>query len=94
LAEAERHNDQGRKEGAQIEMERLTTEICHAVGLGGKRRKTYDDADKVRKNVSNAINRAITSIRAHHPAFADHLHIHIKRGVFFCYSGDGLSWEF
>jgi hypothetical protein len=94
LADADRNQDQAQKELAQSEMEILESQVNAALGLGGRHRNDADDSERVRKNVSNAITRSIESIREHHPALADHLDLHVKRGSFLCYSGVGLSWEF
>jgi hypothetical protein len=94
LAQAERYNDQAQKELAQSEMDLLTEQIGSAYGLGGRRRHAQDDSERVRKNVSNAISRAIESIREHHSPLGDHLDVHINCGSFASYSGDGVPWEF
>jgi len=93
LAEAERNNDQGRKEGLRAELEQLADEMLAARGLGGRSRKSHDDREKLRKSVSMAIGRSIRAIRKHHPALADHLQRHVDRGHILSYSGD-LPWEF
>jgi hypothetical protein len=94
IAEAERFNDEAQKQLAQAEMNQLVEQISSAHGLGGRPRKDQDDAERVRKSVSNAISRAIQSIRRHHPELADHLQVHIKCGYFICYTPDEVPWEF
>jgi hypothetical protein len=93
LAEAEKNNDTGGQEAAQLELERLTDEILSGRGLSGRRRNAQDDSDRIRKSVSMAIARAVGIIREHAPALADHLDRHMQRGYFASYSGN-LFWEF
>jgi hypothetical protein len=94
LAEAQLYHDLGRKEDIQAELERLAEQIVTATGLGGRHRNTQDDAEKIRKGVANAIQRAIVAIKEHDPVLADHLKLRIKRGLFVTYQGDGLEWQF
>jgi len=93
VAKAERNEDIAGKEGAEEEIGQIEEEIAKAFGIGGRRRSAGDDAERVRKGVSNAINRAIDAIREHHSKLADHLDTHLKRGMFCCYRGDGVDWE-
>ena len=93
LAEAEKNNDTGGQEAAQLELERLTEEILAGRGLSGRRRNAQDDSDRIRKAVSNAIGRAVDMIRKHAPPLADHLDRHLRRGHFTSYSGN-ISWNF
>ena len=94
LAEAERFHDDSRKEAAQVELEHLTEHLLSARGLGGRRRNTHDDAEKIRKGVGNAITRALNSIRKHHPALTHHLKRSIDLGLMIVYQGDGIDWQF
>jgi hypothetical protein len=93
LAEAEKNNDRGGQEAAQLELERLTDEILAGRGLSGRRRNAQDDSDRIRKSVSNAIGRAVDMIREHAPPLAHHLDRHLRRGHFASYSGN-IFWEF
>lgn len=93
LSEAERNGDQGRKESIQEEQEALNQQINQAFGLGGHRRSLSNDAEKLRKGVSNAIKRAIEAIRKHHPALADHFERYIERGFSVRYCSDGVDWQ-
>jgi hypothetical protein len=94
LSEAERNCDQAQKERLMTEKERFEDEIQSAVGLGGGLREAHDDTEKARKSVSNAISRAIASIREYHPTAADHLQMRINCGVFIDYAPDESAWEF
>jgi hypothetical protein len=94
LDQAERNNDQGNKEAAQAELDQLQEQVSSAVGLGGRPRHAHDDADKIRKSVRIAIERAIKSIRKHHPALAEYLKVRIQCGTFLRYQGDGIDWQF
>ena len=94
LTEADRNQDQGRKEAAQEEKHQLEEQLMSATGLGGRRRKAHDDLERVRKGVSISINRAIAKIREHHIALAEHLKLQTKLGSFVCYRSDGKPWQF
>lgn len=93
LAEAEKNNDTGGQEAAQLELERLTEEILAGRGLSGRRRNAQDDSERIRKSISMAIARAVGIIREHIPALADHLDRNLQRGYFCHYSGN-IFWEF
>jgi non-specific serine/threonine protein kinase len=94
LDEAERNHDQGRKEAAETELDQLHEQVFSAAGLGGRNRNAHDDAEKIRKGVGIAIERAIASIQKYHPALADYLKLRIKRGRFLMFQGDGIDWQF
>ena len=72
LVEAEDRNDLGRIAQLQSEMDAFGTELARATGLGGKKREKTD-AERVRKNVSMAVTRAIDSIRDEHARLGQHL---------------------
>ncbi len=92
LDEAETKNDLGRIAQLQAEMEAFELEIARATGLGGtKREKT--DAERVRKNVSMAVSRAIDSIRDEHAGLGRHLQNSISPGLTFRYDPeDKVGW--
>ena len=94
IGDAERDNDLGRKETLENEQEQIKSQLRSATGLGGRRRRSNDDAEKVRKAVSNAISRAITAVRKHHRPLADHLQRFIDCGQQLYYTGDGTPWNF
>lgn len=93
LAEAEKNNDSGRCESIRMELEELADQILAGQGLAGRRRRSQDDRDRIRKSVSMAIERAIGTIRKHAPALGEHLDKHIHRGYFLSYSGS-IPWKF
>jgi hypothetical protein len=93
LAEAERYNDSGRCESIRSELGLLADQILAAQGLSGRPRQSHDDRDRIRKSLSMAIDRAISTIRKYAPALAEHLDKHIHRGYFLSYSGS-IPWKF
>jgi hypothetical protein len=93
LAEAEKNNDSGRCESIRMELEELADQILAGQGLAGRRRRSQDDRDRIRKSVSMAIERAIGTIGKHAPALGEHLDKHIHRGYFLSYSGS-IPWKF
>jgi len=84
LEEAENRNDLGRIAKLQSEMETFELEIARATGLGGRKREKTD-AERVRKNVSTAVSRAIDSIRDEHAVLGRHLRNSISPGLTFRY---------
>jgi hypothetical protein len=62
IEEARLMNDHGRIAKLESDQEAFEIEIAKATGLGGKKREKTD-ADRVRRNVSMAVTRAIDSIR-------------------------------
>jgi hypothetical protein len=84
LADAECCNDLGRIAQLQSEMEVFASEIAGATGLGGRRREK-SDTERVRKNVSMAVTRAIDSIRDEHDVLGRHLRNSISPGLAFRY---------
>jgi hypothetical protein len=93
LADAERNCDQGGKEAVYEEMLKLDEQLESAFGLGGRHRRLSDDAEKLRKGVSNAIKRAIEATRKHDPALADHFERYIECGLSVRYCSDGVDWK-
>lgn len=84
LEDAESCHDLGRIAQLQSEMETFELEIARATGLGGKKREKTD-AERIRKNVSMAVARAIDSIRDEHAVLGRHLQNSISPGLTFRY---------
>jgi hypothetical protein len=93
IEEAERNNDLGTKQILQEQHDFLTNQILSARGFAGRSRESKSDRERTRKSVSNAINRAITSIRESLPHLADHLERNIECGSLISYRGN-LPWNF
>ena len=92
LNEAKGDNDLGRIPVLETELEQLSRELLRASGLGGRARE-LSSAEKVRKAVWNAINRAITKIEKHHEPLARHLTRSISTGLTVCYAPDPpIDW--
>jgi hypothetical protein len=94
ITEAERNHDLGRKEVLENETEQIEKELASARGLGGRNRRLGDDAERIRKAVSNSISRAIRSIRIDHPELANYLQRSVSRGSKLSYDDDGVPWNF
>jgi hypothetical protein len=96
LAEATSWADPVRAAKARQEMQFLTGELAAAVGLGGRARKTGSAAERARVNITRAIRGALSRIRAHSPALADHLDATIHTGTFCAYTPDPrapITWH-
>jgi hypothetical protein len=75
------------------ELEAIKDHLSAETGLGGRRRKFADDAEKARVRVTRAINRAFDKIAAHAPTTADHLRSNIATGTSMIYGDAHTSWK-
>ena len=85
LEEAESHDDLARIAQIKSKLDAFGTEIARATGLGGKNREKTD-AERVRKNVSMAVTRAIDSIHNEHERLGRHLRNSVSSGLTFQYT--------
>ena len=96
LAEATSWADPVRAARARQEMQFLTDQLAAAVGLGGQDRKPGSPAERARVNITRAIRGALSRIRVHSPALADHLDATIHTGTFCAYTPDPrtpITWH-
>jgi hypothetical protein len=82
--EAKRDNDHARVAELEKQKETFSAEIEKATGLGGRKRE-QSDSERVRKNVSNAVTRAIEAIASEHERLGKHLGNSINSGSVFSY---------
>jgi len=87
LDEAKRDNDHARIMELEKQKEAFSAEIEGATGLGGRRREK-SDPERVRKNVSNAVTRAIDAVASEHERLGKHLRNSITSGSAFSYDPD------
>ena len=95
LEEARAMGDAGRATQAGIERDFLVRELSRAFGFGGRDRRTGVAAERARASVTRAIRQAMTRIRQHHPAVANHLDHAIRTGTYCAYRPDPrvpLKW--
>ena len=93
LADAERCADLGRLDRARVEREFLAAELAAAVGLGGRARRTGDDAERARKAVSGRIRLTIGRIDEVHPELARHLANAVRTGTWCAYEPEApIAW--
>ncbi len=86
-------------EEAQAELEEKVDEIevfiREALGLGGRPRTKGGDAERLRRPVCKAIERAISVIERSNKPLADHLRRSIRLGLFISYDpASTVSWTF
>jgi hypothetical protein len=96
LAEATSWADPVRAARAHQEMQFLTGQLAAAVGLGGRDRRAGSAAERARVNITKAVKIALSRIRAHSPALADHLDATIHTGTFCSYTPDPrapIAWH-
>ncbi len=88
LAEAENGHDIGRAERLRDEMDRILGTLSAALGLGGRRRRLGDSAEKARTAVTWRIRHAIRRIQVAHPSLGQYLSLRVETGTF-CRFRDG-----
>ena len=96
LEGAERNNDLAAQDRLQRERDGITNYLKTVRGFGGRMRDASDDADKIRRAMTQAIGRTIDSLRAEDklPAAARHLENAIKTGLFMSYEPEEeLAWN-
>ena len=84
LEEAKRNHDHARMAELETQKETFSAEIEKATGLGGRKRE-MSDSERVRKNVSNAVTRAIEAVAVEHVRLGQHLRNAITSGSVFSY---------
>jgi hypothetical protein len=84
LEETKRDNDHARVAELENQKDAFSTEIESATGLGGRKREK-SDPERVRKNVSNAVTRAIDAVASEHERLGKHLGNSINSGSVFSY---------
>jgi hypothetical protein len=81
LAEADAHHDIGRSARLAAERDALIDELARATGLGGRRRRLGDAAERARTTVTARIRDAIGRIARAHPELGQHLRASILTGT-------------
>jgi predicted ATPase/class 3 adenylate cyclase len=97
LEEAVTFHDQGRIDKLREELDFLTNELAHAVGLGGRARRVGSPVERARTTVTKAIKNALKKISEHHALLGQYLTRTIKTGTFCAYAPDPrspVSWQF
>jgi hypothetical protein len=70
------------------ELEFVNDELSAALGLGGRDRKTSDQAERARLRIGKAIRSALTVIREHDPSLGHHFSACIRTGYYCAYIPD------
>jgi hypothetical protein len=86
--EADDNNDFERAERISTELDWIVDELRRAVGLGGRSRTTTSDAERARVAVRKAITTSLDRLAEHDAAFAQHLRIHVRTGIYCRYETD------
>ena len=96
LDDARAMGDTGRVTQAERERDFLVRELSRAVGVGGRDRVAGSASERARVAATRAVRQAISRIREHHPALADHLDRTVRTGTYFAYRPDPrapIAWE-
>jgi hypothetical protein len=81
LTQADAHHDIGRSARLAAERDALIDELARATGLGGRRRRLGDAAERARTTVTARIRDAIGRIERVHPELGRHLRASIVTGT-------------
>ncbi|MEX2539997.1 MAG: AAA family ATPase [Actinomycetota bacterium] len=91
---AEAVNDVARAERARTELDMLTAALASAYGLGGRRRRSGDPAERARKAVTERIRDSLRRISDAHSSLGRHLDRSVNTGTFCSYTPDRpISWD-
>ena len=85
---AEEARDRGDVDGAErllAARDQLAQQLRGATGLGGRRRKLGDAAERARKAVTARVRASIQKIEEVHPQLGSHLRAQVSTGSFCCY---------
>ena len=96
LEEATNHNDGGRAEAAQREIDAITEQLARAVGLAGRDRAIGAVAERARSSVTKALRNAIRLIGTNDPTLARLLTLTVRTGTYCRYeppADASLRWE-
>lgn len=96
LDRAKRDNDLAAQSRLEPEIKGVEDYLRSVRGLDGRSRKASDDADKIRRAMTQAIGRTISSLREKDklPAAARHLGNAIKTGLFMSYDPEEeVDWH-
>jgi tetratricopeptide (TPR) repeat protein len=85
LEEARRFNDPDRASRIEEEITFLVRELARAVGLRGRDRAAYSDAERARSRTTQAIRSAIRHITEHDQSIGWYLAKSVRTGKFCCY---------
>jgi len=93
LEQAKRNNDAAAQERLNGELSQLGDYLTQVKGFGGRTRQASDDADKIRRSITQAIGRTIGWVREDLPAAARHLDNAVKTSLFISYEPEEeLPW--
>src|SRR5207247_6968016 len=81
LAQADAHHDIGRSARLAAERDALIDELARATGLGGRRRRLGDAAERARTTVTARIRDAMARVERVHPELGRHLRASIVTGA-------------
>lgn len=94
IDEAQRDNDVARAERLEDELDALTAELTRSLGLGGRSRRTVDDAERARKAVNMRLRATIDRIDEQHPSLGHHLRHSVRTGIYCSYRPEqDVVWQ-
>jgi hypothetical protein len=94
IAAALDRGDDNRAQRLDTERDALLAELQAATGLGGRRRRLGDDAERARKAVTGRIRDTLRRLEERHPTLTAHLDASIVTGGMCRYAPtDAIEWE-
>jgi hypothetical protein len=97
LEEAKEFGHAERAERAEQEIDALTRELSHAVGLGGRSRRAASASERARQTITKTLRAVLEKIAQSDAALGDIFSRCIKTGIFCSYQPDPdfpIAWEF
>ena len=92
--EAVENGDAARAARAEDEIDFIARELSAAYGLGGRPRKAVDNAERIRKAVTNRIKDGVAKIERVHPALGRHLGNALHTGTYCSYTPEPVvAWQ-
>jgi tetratricopeptide (TPR) repeat protein len=95
IDEADSRGDPERAASARREVDLLTEQLAHAVGLGGRDRLALSDAERARVTVTKAIRAGVRRIGSLDADLSAHLEVSVRTGTFCVYRpdpGSTITW--
>lgn len=94
IEQALARSDDDRAADLDRERDALVAELSRASGLGGRRRRLGDEAEKARKTVTARIRDTLRKLDGSHPALAAHLRDSVTTGTRCRYdAADAITWD-
>ena len=94
LDDADARGDQAGAVRLVAERDALIGQLAAAHGLGGRRRRAGDPAERARTTVTSRLRDAVAAVEAAHPDLGRHLRDAVRTGLYCCYDPESpTTWD-